>query len=127
MPAKKVASVRRLRRTSAPIPHAGGTYEAKEPGHIIGGVLTLGSGWSPSLGNSFIECLAELKNDERLDMGCALQCGGFSATYTAENKPNVKISSPEIALISFFLCLVSQLRDIGTAPALDFTEYGRVL
>jgi hypothetical protein len=124
---EKVASVRRLRRTSAPIPHAGGTYEAKEPGHIIGGVLTLGSGWSASLGNSFIEFLAELKNDERLDTGCALQCGGFSATYTAENKPNVEISSPETALISFFLCLVSQLRDIGTVPALDFTEYGRVL
>lgn len=32
---KKVASVRRLHRTSLPIPHAGGTYPAKTPAHIL--------------------------------------------------------------------------------------------
>jgi Domain of unknown function (DUF6602) len=38
---KKVASVRRLHRTSKPIPYAAGTYAAKQPGHILGGILTL--------------------------------------------------------------------------------------
>jgi len=36
---RKVASVRRLHRTSLPIPHAGGTYPAKIPAHILGGLL----------------------------------------------------------------------------------------
>ncbi|MGA2458777.1 MAG: hypothetical protein ABSF85_14500, partial [Terriglobales bacterium] len=34
---KKVASVRRLHRTSLEIPHAGGKYPAKTPQHILGG------------------------------------------------------------------------------------------
>jgi hypothetical protein len=124
---EKVASVRRLRRTSAPIPHAGGMHEAKQPGPILGGLLTLGSGWSPPLGEPFIESLAGLRDDERLDLGCALQGGSFAASYQAKSKPKVEISSTETSLISFFLCLVSRLRDIGTVSALDFAEYGRVL
>ena len=37
---KKVATVRRLHRTSLPIPHAGGTYPAKQLIPILGGLLT---------------------------------------------------------------------------------------
>ena len=37
---KKVASVRRLHRTSLPIPHTGGTYAPKTPAYILGGILT---------------------------------------------------------------------------------------
>ena len=36
---KKAASVRRLHRTSLPIPHAGGTYPPKSLVPIIGGIL----------------------------------------------------------------------------------------
>src|SRR5262249_49600099 len=34
---KKISSVRRLHRTSLPIPHAGGVYPPKMPPHILGG------------------------------------------------------------------------------------------
>ena len=51
----KVASVRRLHRTSLPIPHAGGTYPAKPPGHILGGLLTFESEWNPALGEALTE------------------------------------------------------------------------
>src|SRR5580704_9461888 len=47
---KKVASVRKLHRTSLPIPHAGGTYPPKPLSPIIGGLLTFQSTWSPPLG-----------------------------------------------------------------------------
>ena len=48
---EKVASVRRLCRTSLPIPYAGGTYDPKPPFPIIGGLLTFESEWCPPLGN----------------------------------------------------------------------------
>lgn len=47
---EKVASVRRLQRTSLPIPHAGGTYPPKPLIPILGGLLTFESNWSPALG-----------------------------------------------------------------------------
>src|SRR5712691_6580482 len=53
----KVASVRRLHRTSLPIPHAGGTYPAKPLTPILGGLLTFESDWSPPLGDALIEAL----------------------------------------------------------------------
>jgi hypothetical protein len=122
---EKVASVRRLRRTTAPIPHAGGMHDAKPLGPILGGILTLGSSWTPPLGESFVDSLGALAPDERLDVGCVLECGGFAVTY--EDKPKIEISSLETSLIYFFMRLVSRLREIGTVPALDFSEYGRVL
>ncbi len=42
---KKIASVRRLHRTTLPIPHAGGTYPPKPLPHIFGGLLTFESEW----------------------------------------------------------------------------------
>src|SRR5207244_1034528 len=40
---EKISTVRCLHRTSLPIPHAGGTYPAKQPSHILGGLLTFES------------------------------------------------------------------------------------
>jgi hypothetical protein len=54
---KKVASVRRLHRTSLPIPHAGGTYPAKPLIPILGGLLTFESDWTPPLGDALINAL----------------------------------------------------------------------
>lgn len=50
----KIASVRRLKCTSLPIPHAGGEFPAKPSIHILGGMLSLESEWSPPLGDSLI-------------------------------------------------------------------------
>src|ERR1700752_4461478 len=52
---KKVASVRRLYRTSLPIPYADGTYAAKSLPHILGGLLTFESDWSPPLGQPLVD------------------------------------------------------------------------
>src|SRR5713226_248283 len=75
---KKVASVRRLHRTSLPIPHAGGTYAAKPLIHIYGGVLTFESDWNPALGQPL---LTSLNNNDvehgRLDLGCIAAHGLF--------------------------------------------------
>ena len=66
---KKVASVRRLHRTSLPIPHAGGMYSAKPPAHILGGILTFESDWNPGLGQPFMDAIGDGDADSRLDLG----------------------------------------------------------
>ena len=51
--ADKIATVRALHRTTAPVPHAGGMYDPITPRRIIGGVLTRRSDWSPPFGEPF--------------------------------------------------------------------------
>jgi hypothetical protein len=48
---EKCASVRKLHRTSLPIP-PGGTYDAKPLTPILGGVLSFESDWKPPLGDA---------------------------------------------------------------------------
>jgi hypothetical protein len=124
---EKAASVRRLHRSTAPIPHAGGQYPAKEPPRILAGIVALESRWNPAFGPPFVEALEALKPEERLDVGCALRDGGFDAHYPPDGPPQVHSGAPETALIFFFVKLLGRLQAMGTVPALDFEKYGRVL
>ena len=65
---KKVATVRRLHRTSLPIPHAGGTYAPKPLPAILGGLLTFESDWSPPLGQPLTDALTATDPVGRLDL-----------------------------------------------------------
>jgi hypothetical protein len=56
---EKVASVRRLHRTSLPIPYAKGTYPAKPLIPIYGGLLTFESDWTPAFGDPFSGALGD--------------------------------------------------------------------
>src|SRR5690606_15220630 len=67
---KKIASVRARHRTSLPIPHAGGTFDPKPLPWILGGILTLESGWNPALGEPLSAALAKGDDQSRLDIGC---------------------------------------------------------
>ena len=90
---KKVASVRRLHRTSLPIPHAGGTYPAKPLTRILGGLLTFESDWSPGLGQPLMDALGGDDADNRLDLGCVAAHGTFGCdeadrhTIVPQGKP----------------------------------------
>jgi hypothetical protein len=123
---QKIASVRRLRRTSAQITHAGGTYKPRSPFQIIGGIITLASSWNPPLGDSFLNAIYELKRDEQLDIGCVLQAGGFECSWNG-GACEVRASEGGDALITFFLRLLSRLQALGTVPAMDLEEYERAL
>lgn len=120
----KVASVRRLRRTSAPIPHAGGTYEPRQPPAIIGGLLSMECGWSDGLSEPLRTAWQAAPDAGRLDVGCALRAGSFAAEPGAGI---VEVSSRETALIFFVLRLLSRLQAMATVPAVDYGEYGSVL
>ena len=72
---QKVASVRRLQRTSAAIIHAGGEHEARPLTPIIGGILATDPGWTPPFGDAFAASLRNSALDERLDIGCVAAAG----------------------------------------------------
>ncbi len=125
--AGKMASVRRLSRTSAPVVHAGGTHdEPKEPAHIIGGLLTTGSDWNPPLGDSFESALKAHVGDYRIDIGCVVHAGGWQ-TADEGDSVGVETSQPEDALVYFYLRLLAMLQQVGTVPAMDFEVWSTFL
>ncbi|MDP9362811.1 MAG: hypothetical protein M3Q10_01045 [Chloroflexota bacterium] len=115
----KAASVRRLHRTSLPIPHAGGVFEAKEPPPILAGILAFESDWSPPLGDALSRALATEDPSRRLDLGCIAARGTFSlgsgGTYamTEGRKPAT----------GFLFDLIARLQALGTAPMIDVAAY----
>ena len=124
--ADKIASVRRLRRTSAEFPHAAGRGRTT-PKPILGGIVTYHSGWSPPLGDAFEAALRAVPTEGRLDLGCALCDGGFEVVYGDDGEPKVSQSGPESSLIFFFLRLLHRLQQVATVPAIDYVEYSALL
>ncbi len=120
---KKVQSVRRLYRTSLPIPYAGGVYPPKSLTHIMGGLLAFESDWNPALGQPLIKALEESDTDGRLDLGCVAAHGMFgcdaSGCYTIAPQ-----SKPATA---FLFELIAKLQDTATVPMIDIRAYARWL
>jgi hypothetical protein len=122
----KVESVRKLKRTSALIPHAGGTFKPRPLFEIIGGVLTLDSEWTPGLGDSFEEALKGLCKERRLNLGCVLKQGSFNCLYD-NDVVHIAKSKCEDSLIFFFLNFMNQLQKLATVPAMDISAYAKVI
>lgn len=123
----KAASVRRLERTTAPIPHAGGEYDPKEPQHILGGILALASGWSSDFADRLSGVLEDLEQEQQLDLGIALSSGAFETGTDQDGALEVTTSEGDVTLISFFLGLIQALQRLGTVPAIDIAEYAQAL
>jgi hypothetical protein len=119
---KKVASVRKLHRTSAQIVYAGGKYEPRVPFSIIGGILTYKSAWKPELGKTFVNTLQKLDNNSRIDLGCVVTAGTFETKYDS-GKVEVIKSKPETSLASFLFLLLAKLQSLATVPAIDYQAY----
>lgn len=123
----KIASVRRLRRTSAAFAHLGGRAPADRPvPRILGGLVTLDSDWSPSFGPAFRTALAAAPDEQRVDIGCVLDAGSFEVEYDTEG-PTVTTSGAAISLSAFFFRLLHRLQQVGTVPAIDYDAYTRGL
>jgi hypothetical protein len=116
---EKVESVRKLHRTSLPIPHAGGTYPAKKPGHIIAGILTFESDWSPALGDSLLSALAQGSGDRTLDLGCVAAHGIFSC----DEQSCHTIENTDRAATAFLFELIARLQTLATVPMIDVRAY----
>lgn len=120
---EKVASVRRLRRTSEDAP----LVEGREPGHIIGAIVCLESTWKKPLGGKLEEALLLGDQLGRLDLGCALNHGSFEVTYNADGSVELVRSEAETALSFFCLRLFARLRDIGSVVPLHVDDWSRSL
>lgn len=120
---EKIASVRRLERTSAGIRHAGGEFAAQDPKPILGGLLTTRSSWSPPLGESFRQALDARTEDERLDLGCALAGGSFEYVEN-DGRAAVTTKDGSKTLLFFALRLFHRLQQLGTVTALDLDRWG---
>jgi hypothetical protein len=120
---EKVASVRRLHRTSLPIPHAGGLYEPRSLPKLIGGILTLESEWSPGLGDPLIAALKTEKDESHLDLGCVAAHGLFSCDEAGHHT----ISTLAKPATAFLLELIARLQSLGTVPMIDTRAYAQWL
>lgn len=124
---EKIKSVRLLNRTSAPIVHAGGhIQEPKPPFRIIGGILTLASGWADTFGEGFQNCANTFDEKSQIDIGCILEKASFTLTYQ-EQSSSLETSQNKETLIYFFLKLLINLQKLGTAPAMDIEAYARAI
>lgn len=122
--ADKVSSVRRLRRTSAPVPYVEGKYKPKELHAIIGGCLTMDSGWEPPSGDAFEKALADFGGDGGVDIGCALRDGAFEV---AVDEGTITRSGADSALIFFVVRLLKRLQELASPPAIVYDEYVKAL
>ena len=121
----KAKSVRSLKRTSVPIPHAGGTFPPKTPHFIPAGILTVTSTWTEPLGETFQNNLLSLPCGASLQLGCVIQEGAFEVS--TEDAVKITISTKENALVSFFFYLLSRLQPLATVPAIDINAYAKLV
>lgn len=120
---KKIESVRQLHRTSLPIPHAGGTYPPKPLQHIIGGLLTLESDWTPALGEPLRTALTTGSAVGRLDLGCVAAHG----VYSCDGSNCAVTSSMEKPATAFLFDLIARLQEMATVPMIDVRAYAKWL
>jgi hypothetical protein len=132
--AAKIASVRRLNRTSGKIVDIYGTQEgpdlATRP--ILGGLLALRTDWVDGLrGATARENLESLDDTEWIDLGLSLGDAAFDRVPADSNAemltPGLSFSEPGTQLIFFVMRLFRRLQAIGSALAVDLSIYERVL
>jgi hypothetical protein len=121
---EKVASVRRLHRTSLPVPFVEGTYRPKPLIPILGGILTFESDWSPAFGQPLSNALEGGGAEGRLDLGCIAAHGYFSRNQETDIYETFPAGKPATA---FLFKLISQLQFSGTVPMIDVHAYARWL
>lgn len=119
----KVASVRALHRTSLPIPHAGGTYPPKPLQHILGGLLTFESDWTPPLGAPLESALAMTTANDRLDLGCVAAHGLFSCDSSGCHL----VAAMEKPATAFLFELIARLQETATVPMINIRAYAKWL
>src|SRR5262249_25125158 len=115
--ADKAASVRRLRRTSIPIVHAGGTFPCKPLFGIVAGIVATDIAWKTGFeSRSFNQTIAQLQRHRFLDAGLAVSGGCFDQYDGRLHKGPVNN-----ALTYFLFRLLQKLQTLGTVPAVDWS------
>ena len=119
----KAASVRRLHRTSAPVPHVEGVAKSRTLPPIVADILTYQSSWAPPFGDPLRQSMSELTEEHQLNIGCALIHGTFEARYPQGEGVDLTIVESPRSLLQLLMRLLKQLQSLGTAPAIDYEAY----
>lgn len=144
--AKKVESVRKLKRTSIGMVASGRLTAARQLTKIIGGILTTTSSYVEH--DTVKKQLRELEGYQTLDLGCFCDAGSFyvdyeekiperinptesieenrkyiEQVYASREVKEINFSDKDVSLFTFFIQLVSYLKAIGTVSAIDINAY----
>ncbi|MCM8594662.1 DUF6602 domain-containing protein [Accumulibacter sp.] len=120
---QKAASVQRLHRTSAPVPHVEGVAKPRPVPRIVAGIVTYQSSWTPPFGEPLRDSLAGLGADHQLDVGCSLLHGTFEVRYPSPGTVHLAAVEGPRSPVQFLLRLLKQLQSLATAPAIDYEAY----
>jgi hypothetical protein len=121
---EKAESVRRLKRTSVAIPHAGGEFPPKRLHEIIAGLVAPRIDWQDGFGAAFLENIRHLDSQQRLD--CILAVDRASCDFF-EHGGSPTVSPGRNALVFFLFRLLQKLQSLGTVPAIDWNAYAEQL
>jgi hypothetical protein len=119
----KIASVRRLRRTTVGFGTATGDAPPQQPKRILGGLLALNSEWNPPFGQPLLDALDGREPNQAVDFGCVLRAGSFEADDPALPGQLWISDDPSTSLIFFTLRLLKRLQSMATVTAMDFAAY----
>ena len=120
----KIASVRRLFRTSVDIHHAGGVFKRKEHFQIVGGILAANVDWADGLGVSFRKNHQALVGDRQVDCGFSVS----GACFDIFSGQNAYTFGPEKNALAYFAFrLLWKLQSMATVPAVDWMAYAHKL
>lgn len=114
---EKVASVRALARTSAPIYHAGGTFPPRPLPRILGGLLTYTSDYSPAFSAAALAAIQGTTGDGLLNLVCVAES---EAVLWDESRITAFSRYP---IAAFYMSLIDLLQKVGSVPAIDYSEY----
>ena len=121
---RKVASVRRLSRTSAPFhDNSLGAQAPVAPKPILGILLADRSDWAVPLGDPLLQAAVAAEADERVELLCGVNDVAASVSWCPCGTPSIRQVSGKFALIGFFSELLLHLRRIGTVAAIDYDAY----
>ncbi|PXF29962.1 hypothetical protein WH50_17740 [Pokkaliibacter plantistimulans] len=120
----KAASVRKLHRTTAEIPHAGGKFAPKEPFPIFAGLVAARRiEWEGGINSQvLLSHLQSLDEAHHLDFGLALEGGHFDFF-----ERGMETTNQQNALGFFLFRLLDKLQSLGTTPAADWKKYADVM
>lgn len=117
----KAESVRRLTRTTMPVPTVDGPKPAKEPARILAGLLSLSCPWVPPLGQTLADHVLGQAGNRQLDMGCIADAG----TFFMNDEGALERQAGPRATTRFLLELMARLQELGTVPMLDIRSYAK--
>lgn len=122
----KAQSVRRLKRTSAPVVHSDAVHAPKKLFPIVSGMVAASVEWKDGFGESFQRVLSSeaLSGDRRIDCGCGLSHGAFDL-FAAGGA--LTFGEQQAGLVFFLFRLLDKLQSLGTVPAIDWNAYASVL